>query len=173
MAKTDLGGLLNNVGAPFLKKIVEGSLPAPWNSVGGAAIDILAERLGASEASPDAIVARYEADPKTAGSIIQELEASPGDILASIEQQKHTNALLLAEMKEPLWTWAWRPLAMYGIGVLWFWNLIVLHLLNWFWKSQLPQADLWVLFQLNLAYMALYMGGHTLKDFISKKWGAA
>lgn len=172
MANLDLGGVLTKVGAPFLKKVLEGVLPAPFNNAAGPLVDVLAERLGV-EPTPGAIVERYQADPAVTGQIIQEVDADPSVILAGVEQQKATNSLLLAEMQEPLWTWAWRPLGMYGLGALWFWNLIVLHLLNWWWKSALPQADLGVLFQLSLAYMGLYMGGHTVKDFVAKKWGGA
>jgi len=168
----DLGGLLTTIGAPFLKKIIDGSLPAPWNGLGGAAIDVLAERLG-TEPTPEAIVERYKAEPATVGPIIKELEDSPDAILAGVEQQKQTNTLLLAEMKEPLWTWAWRPLGMYGLGFLWVWSIVILHLLNAVLKWSLPPTDLWLLLQLSAAYMTLYMGGHTLKDFIAKKWGAA
>lgn len=173
MATMDLGGVLSTVGAPFLKKIIEGSLPPPWGGVGGQAVEVLAERLGAPEATPEAVVARYEANPGVAGAIIKEIEADPSVILAGVEQQKQTNELLLAEMKEPLWTWAWRPLGMYGLGFLWIWSFVILHLLNAVLKWALPQPDSWVLLQLSAAYMGLYMGGHTLKDFIAKKWGSA
>ena len=171
MANLDLSGVLATVGAPFLKKMVEGSLPPPLNNLGGIAVDVLADRLGASAPTPEAVVQRYEANPTAGARIIKELEADPAAILAGVEQQKATNQLLLAEMKEPLWTWAWRPLGMYGLGMLWFWNLIILHLLNWWWKSSLPQTDLGVLFNISAAYMGLYMGGHTIKDFVAKKWG--
>lgn len=173
MANLDLAGVLSKVGAPFLKKIVEGALPAPWNQAADPLVDVLAERLGATEATPDAIVTRYEANPNLAGAIIQEVEADPSVILAGVEQQKETNTLLLAEMKEPLWTWAWRPLGMYGLGFLWLWSIVLLHVLNAIFKIALPQPDLALLFQVTALYMTLYMGGHTLKDFVAKKWGGA
>lgn len=171
MANLDLSGVLTKVGAPFLKKIIEGSLPPPWNDVAGPALDVLAERMGAPEATPEAIVQRYEANPGVAGAIIQEVEADPSVILAGVEQQMATNELLIAEMKEPLWAWAWRPAGMWGLGVLWFWNVIGLHALNAIFKIALPPTDNGVLFQLSALYMGLYMGGHTVKDFVSKKWG--
>lgn len=173
MAKTDIAGMLTSVGAPFLKKLIEGSLPAPWNGVGSVAIDVLADRLGAAEATADAIVERYEADPKAALPIVQELEANPAVILAAVEQQKATNTLLLAEMNEPLWTWAWRPAGMWGLGALWFWNIIVLHVLNAAFKIALPPVDNGILLQLSALYMGLYMGGHTVKNFVAKRWGGA
>lgn len=170
MTTMDLGGLLATAGAPFLKKIIEGSLPPPLAGLGGAAVDVLAERLGAAAATPEAIVAQYEADPKVGKTIIQELEADPEVILAGVAQQLATNDLMLAEMKEPLWTWAWRPAGMWGLGVLWFWNAIGLHVLNAIFKTALPPMDNGVLIQLSALYMGLYMGGHTVKDFAAK-WG--
>lgn len=179
MANLDLPSILTTVGAPFLKQIIEGVLPPPFNELGGVAIEVLADRLGVdidqvpAGKVPEAIVARYEANPGVAGAIIKELEADPAVILAGVEQQKATNTLLLAEMKEPLWTWAWRPLGMYGLGFLWIWNIVILHLLNAVLKWALPPTDMWLLLQLSGLYMTLYMGGHTLKDFIAKKWGGA
>lgn len=173
MAELDLSGVLTKVGAPFLKKILDGSLPAPWNSAGGMLVDVLADRLGASEPTAGAIVERYQENPTMTGQIIQEVEADPNVILAGVAQQKETNTLLLAEMKEPLWTWAWRPLGMYGLGFLWLWSIVLLHALNAIFKIALPQPDLSLLLQVTALYMTLYMGGHTLKDFVAKKWGGA
>ena len=168
MANLDLAGVLTKAGAPFLKKILEGSLPQPWNQAAGPLVDVLAERLGAEAPTAEAIVHRYEANPNVAGAVIQEVEADPSVILAGVEQQKATNELLLAEMKEPLWTWAWRPLGMYGLGFLWLWSIVFLHALNAIFKIALPQPDLWLLLQLSGIYMGLYMGGHTVKDGIGK-----
>lgn len=173
MANLDLSGVLTKVGAPFLKKVLEGSLPEPWSHAAGPLVDVLAERLGASAATPEAVVERYQANPTVGTTIIQEVEADPKIILAGVEQQKQTNMLLQAEMKGPLWTWAWRPAGMWGLGVLWFWNIIGLHALNAIFKIALPPTDNGVLFQLSALYMGLYMGGHTVKDFVAKKWGGA
>jgi len=172
LANLDLGGVLTTVGAPVLKKLIEGSLPPPFNTLGGVAIDVLADRLGTA-ATSDAIVKRYETDPATATPIIQELEASPEAILAGVEQQKQTNELLLAEMQEPLWTWAWRPAGMWGLGDLLFWNIIGLHALNAIFIISLPPTDAGILFQLSALDMGRYRGGHTVKDFVAKKWGGA
>ena len=88
---------------------------------------------------------------------------------------QHQIDLMRSEMAAggPLWTWAWRPAGMWGLGALWFWNLILLHVANAFWKIALPQADLGLLFQLTAVYMGLYMGGHTVKDVVQKWKGAA
>ena len=165
-------GILTKLGTPLLKMVVEESLPPPLNRLGGKAIDVLSEALG-TEPTPEAIVAKYEADPEGAGAVIREVEANPEAILAGVAQQKETNTLFAQEAKEPWWAWAWRPAGMWGLGVLWFWNIMVLHILNAIFKTALPPVDLWVLFNLSALYMGLYMGGHTVKDFVAKKWGGA
>lgn len=172
MAKNGLSEILLKVGAPFLKSAIEGALPPPLDKIGGKAVEVLAESLG-TEPSEAAIVERYEADPAQAGQVIAAIEANPEAILAGVLQQRETNALLLAEQKEHWFAWAWRPAGMWGLGVLWFWNIIALHALNAIFKIALPPTDPWVLFQLSALYMGLYMGGHTVKDFVATKWGKA
>lgn len=168
MANLDLSGVLGKVGAPFLKKIIEGSLPPPRGNAAGMAVDVLAERIGV-DPTPEAIVERYQEQPGVTGALIQEVEADPSVILAGVEQQKETNALFLAEMKtEPAWTWAWRPGGVYFLGFLWLWNVVLLHVLNAIFKIALPPMDLWLLFQLTILFLGLYMGGHTAKDGFAK-----
>lgn len=171
MSITILGDLLGTVGAPWLKRAVEGALPPPFNQVDSYAIELLAKKLGTAPTA-EAIVQRYNLDPLAAETAIHELELSPELIFAGVEQQREANRLQLAEMDQgPLWTWAWRPAGMWGLGALWMWNVIVLHVLNAIFKIALPPMDLWVLLQLSALYMGLYMGGHTVKDFVEKKWG--
>lgn len=170
MALNSLIGVLESIGAPFLKKIITETAPPPFDKIGGAAIDVLADALGTAP-DPQAIADRYLQAPKETSATILQYEADPGLILAGVQQQQATNELLLAEQKEPWWGWAWRPAGMWGLGVLWFWNIILLHVLNAIFKIALPPTDPWVLFNLSALYMGLYMGGHTVKDFVAKKWG--
>lgn len=85
---------------------------------------------------------------------------------AGLELQK---AQLAAEAGEPLWTRAWRPGGMYLIGLLWLWNVIILHVANAIWRIALPAMPFEQLIQLSGLYFGLYMGGHTLKD-VAAKW---
>lgn len=88
---------------------------------------------------------------------------------AGLELQK---AQLAAEASEPLWMRAWRPGGMYMIGLLWIWNVIILHVANAIWKIALPPMPFEQLIQLSGLYMGLYMGGHTIKDAVTKWAGA-
>jgi hypothetical protein len=55
---------------------------------------------------------------------------------------------------------------MWLLAFLWMWNIVILHVANAIWKIALPPTDFTVLLGLTSVYMALYMGGHTLKDFV-------
>lgn len=88
---------------------------------------------------------------------------------AGLELQK---AQLAAEASEPLWMRAWRPGGMYMIGLLWIWNVIILHVANAIWKIALPPMPFEQLIQLSGLYMGLYMGGHTIKDAVGKWAGS-
>jgi hypothetical protein len=61
---------------------------------------------------------------------------------------------------------------MYLIGLLWIWNVIVLHVLNASLKIALPPMPFEQLMQLSGLYFGLYMGGHTIKDMVGKWAGA-
>ena len=83
------------------------------------------------------------------------------------------NEQLRDQAKGPWFGWAWRPAGMWGVGFLWLWAIVILHLLNAIMKWAIPQPDLTVLLSLTGLYCTLYMGGHTFKDFVAKKWGGS
>jgi len=171
MAASALIPLAVQIGAPLVEKILAKKIGAENAELAGDVIRIVANRAGTDVSNIEVMAAE---DPATVLSAIQEVERMAPELLALHSAELEVKmALLQAENAAPLWISAWRPLAMYGFGVLWFWNIIGLHVANAIWKVSLPQVDLAVLFQLNALYMALYMGGHTVKDFVSKKWGGS
>jgi hypothetical protein len=60
---------------------------------------------------------------------------------------------------------------MYLLGFFWTWNIVLLHVANAIWKVALPPVPFDQLLALTGIFMALYMGGHTLKD-VASKWKA-
>lgn len=163
--------LATEIGAPLVRDILAKKIGVSNAKLATDVLGLVAEKAGVIPAD---LEAKAMTDPDLVKSAIVQVETMTPEIVslytAGLEGQF---ALQQAEMKEPLWTWAWRPVAMWGFGFLWFWNIVIIHVLNAIFKIALPQTDLWMLFQLNSVYMALYMGGHTLKDFVSSKWGAA
>lgn len=162
--------LAAEIGAPLVRDILAKKIGAGNARLATDVLGLVAEKVGIAPAD---LEARALSDPDLVKSAIAQVEAMTPEIVslytAGLEGQY---ALQKAEMSEPIWTWAWRPLGMYGFGFLWIWNIVLLHVANAFFKIALPQTDLWLLFQLNSVYMALYMGGHTFKDFVAAKWAA-
>ncbi len=168
-----LVGLATRIGAPVLKGILTRKLGATNAALVSGVVDQIAARAGVSA---EGLAVLADEAPGRVIEAIREVEATAPEMLAAHEAaMQHQIDLMRSEMAAggPLWTWAWRPAGMWGLGALWFWNLILLHVANAFWKIALPQADLGLLFQLTAVYMGLYMGGHTVKDVVQKWKGAA
>jgi len=112
--------------------------------------------------------------PPAVVDALRNVEARTPELIAlyaaGLELQK---AQIEAETDEPIWMRAWRPGGMYMIGFLWLWNVVILHVANAAWKTALPPVPFEQLIQLSGLYMGLYMGGHTVKDALSKWSGAA
>lgn len=159
--------LAAQAGVPVLRKILEGRIGSGKADLITDVIEQIARRAGARGGQLEDL-ARDQPDVVMAA--MEEVERMTPELVAlhaaGLEYQA---AQFEAERLEPLWVRAWRPAGMYFIGLLWLWNVIVLHVANAFWKIALPPMDLSVLLQLSGLYMGLYMGGHTLKD-VAGKW---
>jgi len=158
------------VGAPIIEKILSKKL---GDATGGLVSDVIrtiAERAGATiDDLPD--LARDE--PAVVKSAIAEVEAMAPEMIALYSQElEFQRTAMELDAKGPLWSWAWRPAGMWGLGVLWFWSVIVLHIANAFFKIALPQPPYDILMGLTALYLTLYMGGHTVKDVAGKWLGA-
>ena len=111
---------------------------------------------------------------EVAGAIMDAEAQLPPLIDVLLADAKGATDLAVAETSsEHVLAWAWRPAAMWGFGALWFWALVIVPTIQAVWNTVLAAPDLSILFQLNVVYMGLYMGGHTVKDFVATRWGAA
>lgn len=161
--------LATQVGLPLVEKVLTRKLGAGNAGLASDMLRAIAERVGAT---PEELNQVADKEPGRVIEAMREVERMSPELIALYASGvEHQFALLQSEQGEPLWVRAWRPLGMYGLGVLWFWNLIVLHVANAIWKTALPPTDLAVLIQLSALYMGLYMGGHTVKD-VAEKWRA-
>lgn len=162
--------LAASVGAPMIEKVLAGKIGGGNAELVGDVVRRIADHAGGA---PEDLPELVERAPESVGEAIKATERAAPELIAlyaaGLEGQF---ALLQREMREPVWTWAWRPLGMYGLGALWLWNLIGLHVLNAVFKIALPPTDLSILLQLTGLYMALYMGGHTVKDLVAKRAAA-
>ncbi|MCA3488684.1 MAG: hypothetical protein IOD05_19855 [Rhodobacter sp.] len=156
--------LVAQVGAPFIQKALSEKVGGPLAT---EVLRTIADRAGVSPAALDETA---RGQPDLVRQAIAETEALAPEIIALQEAELDAKlAVFAAERKEPVWVRAWRPLGMYGLGVLWFWNVIILHVANAIWKIALPPMPFEHLMAISALYMTLYMGGHTIKD-VAGKW---
>ena len=161
-----LATVASSVGAPLVERILAGRIGAENAGLVSGVVSTIANYAGAM---PDELPELHRDKPDVLAAAVTAAETDAPELIALYASELESKTtLLLAEMKEPRWTWAWRPLGMYGIGALWFWNVIVLHVLNAVFKIALPQMPLGELFNLTALFLGLYMGGHTVKDAVGK-----
>ena len=155
--------LAASAGAPLIRQILQRKLGTGSSDLVMAVIDQIAGRAGVKVEEVEDLIKR---EPEVVLEAMEQTERMAPELIAlyaaGLENQF---ALLSAESKGPVWISAWRPLWMYFLMFLWFWNIVVLHLLNALAKWALPPMDMTTLLSLTGLFMALYMGGHTIKDF--------
>ena len=165
---TALIGLAAQVGLPMLRKILEQNL---GNAGGGLAADVIEAVAGRAGVAPGELDSMVANQPGVVIEAMREVERMAPEMIALYASGlEYQMAVLEAEKGEPLWARAWRPGWMYLLGLFWLWNIVALHVANAIWKTALPAAPWDILMSLTGIFMALYMGGHTLKD-VAAKWG--
>ena len=158
------------VGAPLVKSLLERFLGDGAAEVGGLVIDTGAEKLGVPPAQiPDQPAEKIDA-------AVKEVEGQAPDILVQWNvQQAQAIALQKAEMDkvgEPTWMWAWRPAWMWFLGFLWLFRFVVVPTVDAGAGSTMAtQLPFDTLFWLTATFAGFYMGGHTLKDTMTKWLG--
>jgi hypothetical protein len=136
---------------------------------GGIAVAIGREIAGQLGVTTPQEVAEVLAEP-AAVQTLRKYEATNAEQLALLAaEQKHMSEILAREDRAGLFVSGWRPAMMWLIGFLWFNNLSLTPLLfNAILKLDVPLAPFDALITLTGIYLALYMGGHTLKQVTGK-----
>ncbi len=159
-----LTALAIQIGVPLISGILTRRFGASNAQLANDVVGAVARRLGVGTAEVDALA---EADAPRAINALREVEAAAPEMIAlhaaALEGQF---ALLQAEQKGPWWGWAWRPAFMWLLAGLWLWTVVLLHVANAIWRIALPPIDPGVLLSVTGIYAALYMGGHTVKDWV-------
>lgn len=162
MAATVLTKLAMTAGFPLIKGILEDKIGGRNAVLAASVMKAIAGRAGVA---PQDLEETARDMPDVVASAMADVEAMTPQMISLYQAGiDHQFAFLQAELKKPTWTWAWRSLWMYLLGLLWLWNIVILHLLNAIMKWQLPTTDMTTLLGLTSLFMALYMGGHTLKE---------
>lgn len=157
------------VGAPLVKSLLERFLGDDAAEVGGVVIDTVAKKLGV----PVNEIGDQPADKVDAA--VRETESQVPEILTQWNiQQAQAIALQKAEMDkgEPTWTWAWRPAWMWFLGFLWLFRFVLVPTVDaGVGSSMAATLPFDTLFWLTATFAGFYMGGHTLKDTMTKWLG--
>ncbi|WP_102959834.1 hypothetical protein [Mangrovicella endophytica] len=91
--------------------------------------------------------------------------------LAKLEETETAARLRMAELdqQETTFGYAWRPGWMYLLGFLWTWALVLGPIVNAATGGAIAMPDLGMLSTITGLYLALYMGGHTVKGVVGPK----
>ncbi|PQV56392.1 hypothetical protein LX70_02658 [Defluviimonas denitrificans] len=161
--------LAAQVGVPIIRDILARKIGEGNAQLATDVIGVVARHAGVA---PDQLEQLAVDEP---GKVMTAMVAAEPEVaelvplyMAELAARQETYRM---EAEDPLWARAWRPLGMYGLGFIWLWNLVILHVANAIWKTALPPTDLGILLQLSALYMSLYMGGHTAKDLMAKWTG--
>lgn len=157
-----------SAGAPLVRQILSGKIGDGATGLIMDVVDQIAKRSGVKVSDLEQMA---DTDPDLILEAIDQVEQMAPEMIAlyaaGLEKQF---ALQAAEMKRPGWSGVWRPLWMYFLMFLWFWNVVAVHMINAVMKWAVPPMDMTALLSLTGLFMALYMGGHTVKD-LSKTFG--
>lgn len=152
-------------GSGVIRDIISAQLGPTIGGLAGTVVDTIAASLGV-----DPIVIPTLPDEQI-DAVVAVTEGNPEILRLYVEQQRLTNELLTAEMNksESLWTWAWRPAWMWFLMLAWFYALMAAPIVSGMTGVKFAIPDLSVLVSLTITFLALYMGGHTVKDIWGKK----
>lgn len=159
------------VGAPLIKTLLEKHVGGVAGEIGGTIIETIAANAGVSPAELPQLP-----DEQLDAAVRVTEDQAPELVAQWNIQQAQAIALQKAEMDkgEATWTWAWRPAWMWFLGLLWFFRAIVVPVVDAGLGSSMAAAlPLDALFWLTTVFSGFYMGGHTLKDAMTKWLGRA
>ncbi|TKD12911.1 hypothetical protein FBT96_20010 [Rhodobacter capsulatus] len=162
--------LAGSAGLKIVEKIIANKLGDGAGQLAGDVLGAIAEQVGVPV---DQLDQAAEDQPAAVTRALQTVEDRSPELIAlyaaGLELQK---AQLAADAAEPRWMRAWRPAGMYLLGLFWIWSVIIVHVINGAAGTALPPVPLDQLVQISGLYMGLYMGGHTIKDAMTKWAGA-
>lgn len=161
-----LAAMAGQAGLPIVRQILSGSL---GDQSGQLATQVIGQIAAKAQVAPEGLEDLAATQPGVVIDAMRATEKESPNVLglyaADLQWQM---AALAAEQDEPLWMRAWRPAGMYLIGIIWLWTIVLLPLANAVFGAALVPVEIGTLMQLSGLYMGLYMGGHTVKDIVSK-----
>jgi hypothetical protein len=159
-----LAPILAQAGTKVLADIIAKKSPAAA---------IVVEKLGAAlgtAPTPEAIADRYQADPDAVTTAAQEVESSDPAMWKYLAGADANKAELLRreDERESPFSWAWRPTMSWLIILLWAWCGLLLPVINAAFGAAIATLSVADLLALSGVWLAIYSGGHTVKDAVGK-----
>lgn len=164
-----LAGILLGAAADLIVPSFKKALQTGSADLTGKVIDKVAEKLGV----PAGSLPHFEGNENLKGAIIA-AEPEVAEILAEHNRahQLLNESLALDYQKEQWWAWGWRPAWMWMLGFLWVYLIIGEPILKAALLPTLVGIGVSDLLAVSSIFMALYMGGHTAKETLAKRWGS-
>lgn len=156
-----LVSVAGSIGADLVKGVLSKRLGETGGELAGRVIDEIAQRAGVT---PKDL-------PNVPDAQLQDAVRSVDDDMPQLielwaQGLQGQFALLQAEQQEGGWQTGWRWGWMYLLGFMWFIRLMVVPVVDSTMNTNLaPGMNIEVMMTLTSWFIALYMGGHTLKSF--------
>ena len=160
-----LAPILIQAGTKVLADIIGKNSPAA-----AVVVDKLGAALGTVNATPEAIVEKFKADPGAVISAAQEVEsADPAmwEYLAG-RGQEQADLLKREDEREGFFSWGWRPALSWLLVLLWLWGGLLLPLINAAFHAAIATLSVADLVTFSGIWLAIYGGGHTVKDLAAE-----
>lgn len=166
MDLTILANLAGQFGAPLVKSILDRTIGGDNAALADAVVRTIAGHAGVA---PSKLPEIATAAPDDVRSAVLATEAIAPELVAIYARGLDGQfALLQAETAEgPLqsgWRWGW----MYLLAFFWIWRLVILPIVNASLGAAIEAPDPAIMMTLTSWFIALYMGGHTVKDLGTK-----
>ncbi len=155
-----VAGIATKLGAELIGRVLGDRFGDAGGQLAGAVVGEIADALGVEvEALPTV------PEDRLAGAVA-DVEARMPEIIALWARGLDGQfALLAAEQAEGGWASAWRWGWMYLLGFMWIVRMLIVPVVDAITGSDIGvRMDIGVLLTLTGWFLALYMGGHTLKE---------
>lgn len=157
-----LASLAAEIGAKSLHKLLTDKVGARNADIADAAVRAVASRVGVE---PEALPQAIEDQKPRVVDAVREVDRMTPELSALYQKGIDLQlAELQARETEPVWTWGWRAAWMWALLGIWLWALVLQPVVVGLAAVQIAPIDISVLLQLTGIFLALYMGGHTIKS---------
>lgn len=166
-AVTALGKILLKAGAPMLKRILEKEVGGTASEAGSVVIDAIGSALGVPP-TPEAIVAKHEAEPAVVESVIRDVEVSRDWVAYLQMATAGRDRLIEREDTKGFFHNGWRPAMSWLVIFLFAWSMVAVPLANATLGGAIAAPSTNDILQFAGIWLVIYGGGHTVKSV----WGA-